>query len=88
CQEAKSGRVVYEERIDAAGQVYASAVLADGKVYYVGRNGRTFVVPAAPQFEVLATNDVGERGTFNSSPAAVGGRLYLRSDRFLYCIGE
>jgi hypothetical protein len=88
CQEAKTGRVVYEERIDAAGQVYASAVLADGKVYYVGRNGRTFVVPAAPKFEVLATNDVGERGTFNSSPAAVGGRLYLRSDRFLYCLGE
>jgi len=87
CQEAKTGRVVYEERIDAAGQVYASAVLSDGKVYYVGRNGRTFVVPAAPKFEVLATNDVGERGTFNSSPAAAGPHLYLRSDRYLYCIG-
>jgi outer membrane protein assembly factor BamB len=88
CQEAKTGRVVYEERIDAAGQVYASAVLADGKVYYVGRNGRTFVVPAEPKFEILATNDVGERAMFNSSPAVAGSNLFLRSDKFLYCIGQ
>ena len=41
----------------AAGQVYASPVLADGKLYYVSRDGRTFVVAAKPEFELLATND-------------------------------
>jgi hypothetical protein len=25
---------------------------------------------------------------YNSSPAIAGGRLYLRSDRFLYCLGQ
>lgn len=88
CAEASTGRIVYEERVDAAGQIYASALLADGKIYYVSRGGRTFVVPAAPKHELLAVNQVEERGTFNSSPAVGGGRLYLRSDRFLYCIGQ
>ena len=54
------------ERID---QVYASPVLADGKIYYTTRGGKTFVVAAKPQYELLATNDFGERSTFNASPA-------------------
>jgi hypothetical protein len=80
--------VIYEERLEGAGQVYASPVLADGRLYYVGRTGRAFVLPAAPRFEVLAVNDLGERGVFNASPAVAGGRLFIRSDRFLYCLGR
>ena len=44
----------------AAGQFYASPVLADGKIYYVTREGKTFVVAAQPEFELLATNDLGD----------------------------
>jgi outer membrane protein assembly factor BamB len=87
CAEAMTGRIVYEERIERAGQVYASAVLADGKLYYVSRNGRTFVVAASPRYELLAVNDLGDAGTFNASPAVTGNRLLIRSDRFLYCLG-
>jgi hypothetical protein len=87
CAEAKTGTIVYEERLDGGGQVYASPVLADGKLYYVSRGGRTCVLAAGPKFEVLATNDLGRAGAFNASPAVAGGRLFLRSDRFLYCIG-
>jgi hypothetical protein len=88
CAEAKTGNIVYEERIERASQVYASAVLADGKIYYVSRPGRAFVVAAKPSFELLAANELGNRETFNASPAVAGGRLYLRSDRFLYCLGK
>jgi outer membrane protein assembly factor BamB len=87
CAEAKTGRIVYEQRLGRAGQFYASPVLADGKLYYLGRTGRTFVLAAGPRFEVLAVNDLGERAMFNASPAVVDGRLLVRSDRFLYCIG-
>ena len=45
CAKAATGEVVYEERVERAGQVYASALLADGRIYYVARDGRTFVVP-------------------------------------------
>lgn len=88
CAEAKSGQIVYEQRIDRAGQVYASAVLADGKLYYVSRTGRTFVVAARPTYQLLATNDLADRSTYNATPAVAGSRLFLRSDRFLYCLGQ
>ena len=61
-------------------------MLAGGKLYYVSRGGRGYVVSAKPTFELLATNDLGRVGTVNASPAVGDGRLYLRSDRFLFCI--
>jgi outer membrane protein assembly factor BamB len=88
CAEASSGEIVYESRVPGCGQVYASPILADGKLYYLARDGKTHVLPAEPKFEVLAVNSVGERGTFNASLAVAEGRIYLRSDRFLYCIAK
>lgn len=88
CAKADSGEIVYEKRMDRSGQVYASALLADGRVYYLTREGRTFVVAAKPEFEELATNDLNDGGVFNGSFAVDGTRLLLRSDKFLYAIGE
>jgi outer membrane protein assembly factor BamB len=88
CAKADSGEVVYEKRLDRAGQVYSSALLADGKIYYLTREGRTFVLAAKPEFEQLAANDLERRGMFNGSPAVDGRRLLIRSDKYLYCIGK
>jgi hypothetical protein len=88
CAEAATGTIVYEERVEGAGQVYASPVLAGGKLYYVTRAGKTVVLPASPSYERLAVNDLADGSTFNASPAVAEGRLYLRSDRYLYCIGK
>ena len=87
CAEASTGKVVYEERLPRGNQVYASALLADGKIYYLSRDGRTYVVAAKPKFELLATNSLGERGVFDACPAVANGRIYLRSPKYLYCIG-
>jgi outer membrane protein assembly factor BamB len=88
CAEAKSGKIVYEVRVPNCGQVYASPVLADGKLYYLARDGKTYVLPAEPRFEVLAVNSLGERGAFNASLAIAGRCIYLRSNLYLYCIGS
>jgi len=88
CAKADTGEVVYEQRMERAGQVYASALLADGKIYYLTREGRTFVVAAQPKFEQIAMNDLRDRSTFNGSPAVDGNRLLIRSDKYLYCIGK
>jgi hypothetical protein len=88
CAEAKTGKIVYEEKLERAEQVYASAVLADGKIYYTSRNGRVFVVAAKPTFELLGMNQFPERSVYNSTPAIAGSRIYLRSNQFLYCIGH
>jgi len=88
CLRADTGAVVYEERLSPnPGQIYASPVLADGKLYYLGRGGRAVVLPANPKYAVLADNTLeGGRGVFNATPAFDGPRLLIRSNRALYCI--
>jgi outer membrane protein assembly factor BamB len=90
CVNAKTGEIVYEERLEPSpGQVYASPVLADGKIYFTSRGGRTVVIAAKPKFEKLAENTLeSNRGVFNSSPAIAGNRLLLRSNKFLYSLGD
>jgi outer membrane protein assembly factor BamB len=88
CAKADTGEVVYEKRLERAGQVYSSALLADGKIYYLTREGKTFVITAKSEFEQLAANDLRDRSTFNGSPGIDGNRLLIRSDKFLYCIGK
>jgi hypothetical protein len=41
---------------------------------------------AKPTFEVLSSNQMGERCM--ASPAISGGQLFIRSDNHLYCIGD
>ncbi len=86
CLEAETGKVVYDERLPRAGQFYASALLAEGKIYYLTRSGQVYVVAAQPKFELLATNDLADRSLFHATPVAADGRLFLRSDKYLYCI--
>ena len=88
CAEAKTGKVVYEERIARLGQVYASPVLAEGRIYYPSRTGSIYVVEAQPKFKLLATNSWGERGNFNASPAIAGGQLFFRTDGYVCCVGK
>jgi outer membrane protein assembly factor BamB len=87
CASAKTGEIVYEQRIPRADQVYGSATLADGKIFYPARNGVVYVLAAKPKYELLATNTLGERGTVNSSLAIAGSRIFLRTDKAAYCIG-
>ncbi|MBL8889711.1 MAG: PQQ-binding-like beta-propeller repeat protein [Planctomycetaceae bacterium] len=86
CVKVETGEVVYQERLSRAGQFYASALMADGRLYYLTREGKTFVIAAQPEFKQLAVNDLGDGGVFNASPAVAGNRLLIRSDKFLYCI--
>ncbi|PAY16754.1 serine/threonine protein kinase [Rhodopirellula sp. SM50] len=86
CVRLADGEVVYAERF--RGQPYASALAGDGKLYVVTRNGGTYVLAAKPEFEQLAHNRLDDRSTFNASPIVADGKLYLRSDKYLYCIGE
>lgn len=88
CAKADSGEIVYEQPLARSGQVYSSALLADGRLYYLARDGRTFVVAAKPKFELLATNDLRDGSLFNGSPAVDGSRILIRSDKFLYCLGK
>ena len=84
CADTATGERVWRHRL--AGVFFASPVAGDGKVYMTSETGEIFVLRAGREPEVLAQNDLGER--FIASPAISSGRLFLRSDRTLFSIGE
>jgi outer membrane protein assembly factor BamB len=71
------------------GQDYSSPVVADGKLYFVARNGDMHVVKLGETFEQLATNRVtDEAEDFSATPAVSDGAIYIRSSKSLYCIAD
>jgi outer membrane protein assembly factor BamB len=91
CVDMQSGDVLYEERLDIEGRgdkIYASLVYGDGKLYGVTRQDGALVMAAGPEFKMLARNDLGDSSVFNATPVISNGHILLRSDRFLYCIGN
>ena len=62
--------MVYRERLTPGpDNIYASPVLADGKIYYVSRKDGTYVVEAEPKFKQLAHNKIEpDKSVFNASP--------------------
>jgi outer membrane protein assembly factor BamB len=88
CLRADTGEVVYRERLYEGKQEYASAVAADGKLFAFTRHNGAYVLAASGKFERLAHNDLGDTSAFNASPAISDGRLLVRSNEYLYCIGR
>ncbi len=88
CVNAGTGEAYYSnQKLEGLGSlIYASPVLADGKIYITSRNGSTAVIKQGPQFEVLATNNLDD--CFSASPVIVDSDLYLRGDKYLYCVTE
>ena len=87
CVDAATGKEVYSRRLPGIGRAYASGVYADGKIYYVTDSATTLVIAAKPKYELIATNKLADTSRTNASPAVDGGRLLIRTDKYLYCVG-
>lgn len=83
--DAKTGKMIYEERIEIDGMLYPSLAAAGNNIYVSSDSGVTVVVKAGPKHEVIAENRLEP---FRSSPVFDGTRMYLRTLKHLYCIGE
>jgi hypothetical protein len=90
CQDPRTGKLKYSQALPVRGRfaVYASVLSAGNRLYAVTRQQGSFVLAAQPEFKVLAHNQLKtDNSDFNGSPAVSNGRLFLRSNRYLYCIG-
>jgi len=85
CYHARTGKRVWFERLSESG-FYASPLLIDGKIYATNSSGDVYVFAAEPTFKVLARNQFGE--TVRATPAVADGKLYIRGDRHLFCVGK
>jgi outer membrane protein assembly factor BamB len=82
-----SGQVLKQGRTpDALEEYYASPVAADGKIFMVSASGKVTVLKADAQWEILATNDLGEEVW--ATPAIAGSNLYIRTRNALYSFGH
>ena len=91
CVNSKTGKLVYQHRIPAAGNgrlFYSSVSLIGEKLYAVSRHDGTFVFDVGDQYKQLANNKNLDESAFNASPAVAGERLLIRSNRFIYCISK
>ncbi len=89
CLHAATGETLTQERLPARGRIYASIVLGDGKLYVTTRDTGVIVLAAQPEYQELAVNVIADDPhLFNAAPAVAEGRLYYRTNGWLYCIGE
>ena len=84
CADARNGEAYWQERMNE--QHLASPLLAEGRLYFFGMNGKTTVVKAGKSFEKLAENRL--EGTVVATPAIVDRSIFLRTDTHLYRIGK
>lgn len=85
--DPESGKVLNEGRLkDAIGEYYASPVAADGKIYFVSKEGKVTVIKPGATWEVLASSDLAEQVI--ATPAISGDRIYIRTESHLYSFGR
>jgi outer membrane protein assembly factor BamB len=84
CYNGKNGEVIWEERI--GGNHCASPLFADGKIYFLSEAGETAIIEASATFKEVARNSINEK--CQASIAVSGGRLFIRSEKSLFCIAK
>lgn len=80
--EAKPGAF----RLPNLRNIFASPVAAAGRVYVTSREGMTVVLKDGDPLEVLAQNRLEDQ--FSASPALAGSEIFLRGEKYLYCLAE
>jgi outer membrane protein assembly factor BamB len=66
--------------------IFSSPVGAAGRIYVTGRDGTTVVLRHDRENAAMAVNHLDD--TFSASAALADRELYLRGERFLYCLAS
>jgi len=83
CINIKDGAVAWVQRLgDGKEQYSSSALYADGKIYFFGREGTGTVIEPGSEFKIIATNKL-DAGMM-ASPIVAGKAMYLRTKTHLY----
>ncbi len=85
CYDAASGKPLWTHRL--GGGFSASPVLAGDTVYAVNEDGVVFAYPASRQEPAtVVRSPLGEPVV--ATPAVAGGRMYVRGQKHLFCLGK
>jgi outer membrane protein assembly factor BamB len=84
CYDAQSGKKYWDKEFNNA--VYSSPIIAEGKVYLLDRTGVMHIFKADKEFVSVGEPKLGEKS--DCTPAFSNGRIYIRGEKNLYCIGK
>jgi outer membrane protein assembly factor BamB len=90
CLDLKTGKELYTGPIGTRSSLsLASPIAVQGKLLWLLDDGTTVVVEPGPKLNVVRRNKLdGDKLDYGASPVVVDGRLLLRSQSHLYCVGK
>ncbi len=83
CFDAKSGEIVWEERMK---EHHASQVAAEGRVYFINDFGLMRVIRPGKTYDLVAESELEEK--VFASPALSEGQIFIRGGKSLFCLGK
>ena len=84
CFDTKTGEQYWLHEFDHG--FYSSPILVGDLVYLMDKKGVTHIFKADRQFELIGEPALGEDAV--TIPAFMPGRIYIRGDKNLFCIGN
>ena len=85
CHHALTGEEIYDRtRFPLYTSFTASPWAYNGKLFGLAESGKTFVLKAGPEFEIIETNDLDELCI--ATPSMTQGKLFIRTASSVYCI--
>lgn len=86
CVDANNGKTLWTLKL-ANGQLHASPLYADGKLYIPIENGTFYILkPGEKGCEILDKEQLD--GLCIGSPMAYDGKIYVHTTKKLYCFGD
>jgi len=86
CWKADTGEQVYANKLDGITTTWASPIADGGGHLLFANGGRSYVIKAGPQFEILAVNELEDAN--HASVAVAEGRIYIVGRKQIFCIGR
>ena len=83
CVDAPTGKVLWIKRV--GGNYFGSPVRIDDKIYAVSTDGDVIVIKASAEYELLASNSLGEM--CHTTPAVAHGKMFVRTYNHLISVG-
>ena len=84
CYDAKNGTSYWIKEF--ADGFYSSPIIAEGNIYLLDKIGVMHIFKADKTFVSVGEAKLGEKSV--CTPAFANGRIYIRGDKNLYCIGK
>ena len=89
CYDAKNGKTHWIDRLQGA---FSGSPIVTSKHYYVqSESGTTYVIlPNKKNLKIISQNKISDdvEEIFRATLSPIDGKIYTRSNKFLYCISS